>query len=61
MKRGCGIVLNGRNDDSLILPIVEILRRVKANSPMPDSAAGSRFLLVLSVPIEGIVFGIVKD
>ena len=46
-----GIAFVGRNDQTEILPVVEISRAVAAHAPVPDILGGIGVLLVFSVPI----------
>ena len=51
VKRGIGILRLGRDDDSLVLPVIEVRGAVAAHAPVPDPVFAVGFFLVLAVPV----------
>lgn len=54
MQRVFGIVEHRRQDEAQVLPVVEVLRAVRAHAVVPDARAGQRLLLVFAVPVERV-------
>ena len=52
MQRGTGVAQLRGNDQSLVLPRVEVSGCIAAHTPVPDPASGHGVLLVFSIPVE---------
>jgi hypothetical protein len=56
MERTIPVVFVRWNEETFVLPVVEIFRGISPDPPMPDTASGQGLFLVFPVPVERIVF-----
>ena len=52
MKRTCLIIRLRKTNDAFIFPVVQIIRRVQPDSPMPNSVVVKGLFFILSVPVK---------